>query len=274
MLFNFWKKPRVHLYTICWNEEYMLKYFFRYYDPLVDRYIVFDDGSTDQSLSILTKHPKVEIRSFPRPSDNDSYVLAAQNVHNQCWKESRGQVDWVIITAIDEILYTPNLKSYLMACTKNGVTAVPALGYQMISPTVPVGNRNMHDLVRRGCPWTLMNKLSIFNPDKISETNQGLGRHNAEPDGEIKYPATDQLLLLHYKYLSFEHTVKRHADLSEKLGQVDKANGWGQYTWPREKLQNEWNRFEQNSVEDVLAAGYNPHVQHSPLTDRWWRRTQ
>lgn len=272
MFFKFWKKPAIHLYTIVWNEEYMLKYFFKYYDALVDHYVIFDDGSTDKTISILEQHPRVEIRPLPRPVDSDSYVLAAQSVHNTCWKESRGRADWVIITAVDEILYTPNLKTYLDSCAKQGVTAVPALGYQMISPSLPTAEGNLHEMVKRGCPWTVMNKLSIFNPNKIAETNQAVGRHDAGPTGKVKYPATDELLLLHYKYLSFEATFKRHAELQEKLGSVDKANRWARrYSWSREEFQNDWDYFEQNSVEDVFAASYNPHLQHSPLSERWWR---
>src|SRR5690242_2946962 len=48
---------RVHLYALCWNDAYMLPYFFRHYDSFVDRYIIFDDGSTDRSLDILRRHP-------------------------------------------------------------------------------------------------------------------------------------------------------------------------------------------------------------------------
>ena len=39
--------PRVHLYTVCWDEADMLGFFFRHYDPFVERYVVYDDGSTD-----------------------------------------------------------------------------------------------------------------------------------------------------------------------------------------------------------------------------------
>ena len=34
---------RVHLYAQCWNDEFMLPYFFRHYDSFVDRYVIFDD---------------------------------------------------------------------------------------------------------------------------------------------------------------------------------------------------------------------------------------
>ena len=34
---------RVHLYSICWNDARILPYFFRHYDSLVDRYVIYDD---------------------------------------------------------------------------------------------------------------------------------------------------------------------------------------------------------------------------------------
>ena len=44
----------------------MLPFFFRHYDPIVDRYIVYDDGSTDRTLEMLAAHPRVEVRPFAR----------------------------------------------------------------------------------------------------------------------------------------------------------------------------------------------------------------
>jgi len=248
----------------------MLKYFFDYYDQWVDRYVFFDDGSTDQTLDILEKHPRVEIRHLPSFYNIDSYILAAQNTHNNCWKESRGVADWVIITAVDEFLYVPDLKSYLVDCAQGGVTAIPALGFQMISGTLPSSGQKLPELVKRGCPWPEMNKLSLFNPNKITKTNFGPGRHVAKPAGEVKYPVKDALLLLHYKYLSFEYTFNRHAELQQKLRAVDKARKWGhQYGWTREQFKREWDYFEQNSVENIFSNDYNPDLDH-PIVKRWW----
>jgi hypothetical protein len=200
-------------------------------------------------------------------------VLAAQQVHNTCWKESRGVADWVIYTAIDEFLYAPDLKAYLTECTRQKVTVIPALGYQMIAATFPTADQSLLDLVQRGCPFAKMNKLSLFNPNKIIETNQLPGRHSAEPIGEVRYPAKDVVLNLHYKYLSFEHTVKRHLELEQKLGKLDKENNWGyHYSWTQALLKTDWDYFEQHAVENIFAPDYDPHVAHSPLTERWWRQ--
>ena len=99
-------RPVVHLYTLCWDEADMLGFFFRHYDPFVDRYVIYDDGSTDGSREILSAHPKVELRDFPR-TDPDSFVLSHRAMQNEAWKESRHRADWIVITAIDEHLHVP-----------------------------------------------------------------------------------------------------------------------------------------------------------------------
>lgn len=250
----------------------MLPHFFAYYDKLVNRYVFYDDGSTDRTLEILNKHPKVEIRTFPRLYA-DSYVLAAQEIHNNCWKESKGIADWIINTPADEFLYTPNLASYLVECKKKGITAIPALGYQMVSRSLPPTGQSPFETIRSGCPWVRMNKLSIFNPNKIININQAAGRHSAEPSGQVKYPEEDRLLNLHYKYLSFEYTFNRHQELNGKLGTFDKQNNWGrQYRFTRNELEKEFKYFEDHAVKDVFSSRYNPHLEHSDLSERWWRK--
>ena len=266
------RKPRIDLYTICWNEKFMLEYFFRYYDRIVDRYVVYDDGSTDGTLEILNDHPKVEIRRLPRLEHADSYILSAQNVHNNAWKESRGHADWVILTAIDEFVYVPDFVTYLVDCTAKGVTVIPALGYEMISASLPLPGQNLPDVIKRGAPWHMLNKLSVFDPNAIAETNFHFGRHNARPTGKVQYPENDELLILHYKYLSYDYTSGRHSELNAKLGSMDKKKGWGiHYGYSKRKFKENWEFFEQRSVEDLFSKDYHPNQMHSRIWERWWR---
>ena len=60
------ERPTIHLYTNSWNEMRMLGFFFRHYDPFVDRYVFFDDNSDDGTLDVLRAHPRVVIRRFER----------------------------------------------------------------------------------------------------------------------------------------------------------------------------------------------------------------
>jgi hypothetical protein len=63
----------IHLYTVCWDEADMLGFFFRHYDPWVDRYVIYDDGSTDGSLDILRANPRVEVGSSNEPTPSHSF---------------------------------------------------------------------------------------------------------------------------------------------------------------------------------------------------------
>lgn len=73
----------VHLYALCWNEEHRLPYRFWRDDVIVDRYFIFDNHSTDDSLRLLTAYLKA--RGNDSDLDGQSFVESAQKFNN-CWK--------------------------------------------------------------------------------------------------------------------------------------------------------------------------------------------
>jgi hypothetical protein len=257
---------RVHLYAQCWNDEFMLPFFFRHYDMFVDRYVFYDDGSTDRTLSILAQHTRTEIRRFPR-TDPDSFVCSEQALSDECWKESRGEADWVIVTDVDEHLFHPAMRQYLMELLAAGITLIPALGFQMITIDVPRDGEVLCDTYPFGAPWAQMMKSSIFNPSEIDEIHFHLGRHRADPVGNVRVPKLDKMLLLHYKYLNFERTRARHCQLKEGLGPTDVANAWGhKYHWSLDEFRQDWNHVLAAATDiDKFANGSAEY----PLA-RWW----
>ena len=258
----------IHLYTISLNEERMLPFFFRHYDAFVDRYVFFDDGSTDATLDMLARHPKVEVRRFPRVV-KDSFVLSEQALHDAAWKESRGSCDWVIVTDIDEHQWHRSLPNYLAAQKSAGVTVVPSLGFQMISDRFPDTELRLCEYLTAGAAFEPMNKLSIFNPNAIAQTNFAVGRHSAEPVGDVVYPSGDEVLLLHYKYMGMDYLRWRHAMLRKGHGPLDIANGWGhRQRFSEEELLQDFNAFTEQAV-DVMDARHVPDRDHTG--HRWWQ---
>jgi hypothetical protein len=259
---------RIDLYTLCWNDEDMLPFFFRHYDRFVTRYFVFDEESTDASLSILRNHPNVEVCKFIRV-DPASFVLSEQALSNECWKASRGAADWVIVTDIDEHLYHSDLYRLLIRYKAQGTTFIPALGYQMISEVFPGPSEILCETRTQGAPRQGMCKASLFDPMAIEEVNYGVGRHVAAPTGDVRLPSEDELLLLHYKYLGFEHTLARHRQLRSGLGTKDIENGWGlRYSFSELQLRDDWNSFAEKAV-DVRKTACSPNWDYPlPL---WWK---
>ena len=258
----------IDLYTRCWNDAAMLGFFFRHYDALVQRYIVFDDGSTDASLDILASNPKVEVRRMPARADPDSRIVSSHAVVESCWHESRGLADWVIVTDVDEHLYHPQIETYLAACQRRGVTIIPSLGYQMVSEEFPQPGLLLRESLTRGAPFLTASKLNIFSPGAIQATRFGLGRHSAAPLGNVVAPGRDELLLLHYKYLGFERTQRRHEEYLTRQRKDDLARGHGyQYSWTRDELALIWSAMAAQLVD--VREPY-PLDRDESATPLWW----
>src|SRR5579863_5294939 len=172
-------RQRVHLFCLCWNDARLLPYFFRHYDVIVDRYFVFDNGSTDGSLALLQNHGRVEISHFDVAGD--SFVEEECRMGDTIWRGS--DADWVIITDIDEHIYHPDLNGYLQQCADRGITAIRSIGYEMVSDSFPKEDQPLYDLVTIGTRSTGLDRLCIFNPKAITATNFAPGRHQATPTG-------------------------------------------------------------------------------------------
>lgn len=257
---------RIHLYTILWNEEKMLPFFFRHYDSLVERYVVYDDGSTDRTLDMLAAHPRVEVRPFLR-SNVESFVLSSQSLHNNVWKESRGRAHWVIVTAVDEHLHHPlGLGRYLRLMQWLGVTAIPAVGFEMVTDVFPSPDEYLTKTRHHGVPFDPCSKLSIFNPDAILETSFDVGRHSAAPTGRVRYPRRDRVRLLHYKFLGLDYVVGRYALLSGGLGPLDRQNQWGHhYFEPDSKVEARFADLRNRAIDATSAAAGRLERR------KWWR---
>ena len=265
-----WRSPIVHLYAVCWNEAHMLPYFFRNYEPWVQRFVFFDNGSTDGTQALLSARPNVVVRPFPWSYPN-SFVLSQRKLQNTCSRESRGVADWVVVTAIDEHLYHPDMHEFLRRSARDGITCVPALGYEMVTKDFPAPDAHLVRDYRRGVPSRLLNKLRLFNPDEV-KPRMATGGHGANPAGHVVYPRRDELLLLHYKHLGVEYLVQRNALLDTGLRTGDRANRYGHhYTLDRGQIEANVEGLWRTAV-DLDDPGHVPWRDHA--APRFWRTGQ
>ncbi|AJE49740.1 glycosyltransferase family 2 protein [Paenibacillus polymyxa] len=237
----------IHVYALCWNEEKMLPFFFKHYDNIADQYYIFDNDSTDNSISMLKAHPKVNMNRFE--IEGNSVVRSAQDLFNQCWKESRNKADWIIICDVDEHFYHPNLRTYLQECTSKGITLIVPNGYEMVSDFFPNSQQPLYETVRNGVRSQTYDKPQIFNPSAIQEINFSPGRHTAEPAGNVIKPSNNEVLLLHYKYLGFDYLNSRFSALKQGLREGDTTNRWGfHYLWDEKQKMEQFKDLKNRSV--------------------------
>jgi glycosyltransferase involved in cell wall biosynthesis len=262
---------KIDLYTLTWNEAPVLEFFFRQYDSIVSRYVVFDDGSTDGTREMLLAHPKVELRDAVLQADPASLIRSARLFGNECWKESRGATDWIIALSIDEHLDHPDLLGYLARCKREGITIVPALGYQMLTPRFPASGEKLSETRRIGVPFDPMNKLCVFSPRHIEATNWSDGQHTASPTGNVVAPPRDELRLLHYKYLGFRHLVHRNEASRRRLRSGDFSDPNLAHRWKmsRKALRDDWRSFARQLRYIPQDRLLTPAPESPPP---WWNR--
>lgn len=217
-------KMRIDLYATCWNEERIIPFFLRHYEPIVDRIVIFDDGSTDRSLELLATSPKVELRQL---APGSSYVLQQMEELNRCWKESRGRADWVITCDMDEQIYHHrDLRDYLERCKNAGVTILNPVGVDMVSTDFPPPDSTLTETVRLCVRTFLQDKFAVFDPNAIDEINYTPGRHVAKSLGRLIFPEKREVKLLHYKNLSLAYVRWRSKELENRNTDFDRERGW------------------------------------------------
>ena len=264
---------QIHLYTMCWNESPMLPYFFRHYERIADRIVVYDNCSNDGSQAIIQAHPKAELRMIDTQGQNLQAAMVA--VKGRAWQESRRRrlrplgipppilsvmpseampfetvepADWVIACDVDELLYHPNLRGYLEQCRDTGVTVPLTTGYQMVSDRFPTGCGQIYYEVNRGFPYAEYSKAAVFDPHAVEDMQYRPGCHDCKPIGRVVTHSDPALKLLHFKLLGFEYVVRRYGELGARQPPSERSRGWcWQYHMPEAILRA---RFE----KDLLAA--------------------
>ena len=246
---------RIDLYSTCWNEERMIPFFLRHYEPLVQRIIVYDDGSTDRSLELLAASPKVELR---RLKQGHSYIAVQTEEMSHCWKESRGRADWVFICDMDEQVYHDHLRTYLAQCQEAGVTILNPVGLDMVSAYFPPPNLVLSETVRLCVRAFLQDKLAVFNPNAIDEINYTPGRHLAYPTGRVIFPHKRDVKLLHYKQLGLDYLIARSNELRGRSTAFDREQGWSlHYERPAEDIRAHFDQMLSEAM-DISLIGKRP----------------
>ena len=185
----------------------MLPHFLRHYAPQVDRLILFDNCSTDNSREIISAYRNAEALNYPAFRPIMDSVSAAQFASER-FHEARRYADWVLWVDCDEFLYSgASLRETLREYRARGIRAVRSIGYQMLADEFPTGDTPITEQVRYGIRDSEFDKVAAFDPTLNIRFRPG--RHNCRIDGA----AAEQtgLKLLHYRYLGAEYFTRRNA---------------------------------------------------------------
>lgn len=197
------EKYSVDVFALCYNEQHILQAFIDHYKNKFNANIIFHDNeSTDSSLNII-KNNSCEYYTYSSNGQMDEANLL--NIKNNCWKQSKA--DFVIVCDTDEFLEVPT--------DIDGCTLIKTRGFDMIGePDSRLGVFN-----------DIYSKKIMFSPKHIQEINYEAGCHFCTPIGKIVENEI-HALMLHRKYISEEHIIKRYKHYSQRNSQSNRLNGF------------------------------------------------
>jgi hypothetical protein len=235
------KNNRVWVFSFTYNEAHFVRNFLSAYRQ-AEKIVIYDNQSTDDTVRLLKKDKRVEIRVNDSGNQirDDIYIQIKDN----CWKEARGQADWVIIVDFDEIFckatYNNGRAKFSLDFTKpynEGYTIIKPYGYNMVAINGPLAKEgHPFRYVKKGVYHELCEKPCCFRPEKIQEINFYPGCHGIDPKGEIKIFSDPDYKLLHFKLWNYSLYLIKAMAYKERLSAENIKYGYGfHYTWSAEK---------------------------------------
>lgn len=239
-----------HVHAINWNETRMLPVFFRHYASASRIFI--HDNESDASVQDLVRRAGAELVPFSTGGTFNDVVH--QGIKNSAWKASRGRADFVVVQDLDELVHFPwmpgDIPGALDVWKGLGITFSPSRCFCMVATDeewdqVLASAKEPWTLLRRGSRGDLVtaanyDKVQVFSPREISESNFTPGAHDWKPAGHLR-PAPTHLvpLMLHCKHTGQRHETARRLLMRARTSEANRKGGlsW-QYQRPEPVIAN------------------------------------
>lgn len=253
-------KNKIILYTLAYNESDIVEYFIDYCLKLgVEKAVVYNNESTDDTVEKLSKYPWIEVRNFHTDGMTDDIHAI---IKNNCWKEQKGNKDtWCIICDFDEWLYSPNIDLVIDKMNKNGCSVLGTKWYGICNDSTPPYEQGklLHQQstkfylqdVNRNFPE--LGKFMLINPNMIDDMGWSVGNHICNPIGTFKLYIAEpnECFAIHLnKGLSEDYFVTKRKKMAERLSILNKMKGYCyEYSFPEEKSRQEYREYQKNSFD-------------------------
>jgi len=133
------------VYAVAFNEEKIMPFFLDYYSQFSSKITIYDNESTDNTVSIVNNYKKCKTEVISFYSENSMNDYIHRDIKNKCWKDSTD--DYVIVVDCDEFIYHPNLIEFLTTTKK---PLYCPTGYQMVSEKFPEYNKLITEQIKTG----------------------------------------------------------------------------------------------------------------------------
>ncbi|MBZ3800643.1 glycosyltransferase family 2 protein [Leclercia adecarboxylata] len=235
--------PKVHAYIISFNEQRIIKHTLDFYNSFCSKIFLFDNGSTDNTLSIAKQFDKVKIIHFDTSGkmDDKMHIHIKTSAYKEYSREGGKYTDeiadWIICVDADEFIYHPNILDVLKEYQNDKITVPQITGFNIVGKNdldqnIPI-IRQYNLAVRE----PIFDKRALFKCD--FNMSYDLGCHPSGPGfsymkGTFNYKTSNKykIALLHYKHIGNRLLESAKTNLSRFDETKIKINEKGNYVGP------------------------------------------
>ena len=239
---NLLKTPPLTVYTLTFNEEFMLPKFIEHYRGMFPgcKIVIYDNESTDRTRTIADFYRCEVISNKTEGKLNDVRYL---EIKNNCWKDAG--TDWVCIADADEHLNIDD--NELFRQDQQGVSVIRSQGWNMVNMK---DNMNFKGITH-GVRAKSYDKVYMFKRSMIREIHYSPGCHSANIIGKVQ-ESSKVYDCFHYKYVNPDFMVARHKVFASRLSEVNKTKGYGfHYTYSEEEIRKEFEQARANAKQII-----------------------
>lgn len=231
----------ITIYTLAYNEEYMLPFFIEHYrtcfpDCMI---VVYDNESTDKTRDIA-EASGCEVRTFR--TGNTLCDRTYLQIKNSCWKDAT--TEWVLVCDVDEFceITTGDLNKNLIA----GVNILRFKGFNMVSLQDELQSPFE---IKQGIRSESYDKSYCFRRTQIQEINYLVGCHKSVPIASRLVYSRETYTVRHYKYLNLKYMIKRHGEFAKRMNPINIKHNWGgHYLYTPSQITQEFMDAQKNAI--------------------------
>lgn len=211
--------------TVTYNAIEKIPYVMPYYERIgIDKLIVYDNYSTDETVKELSNYDFVEIRYFKTDSFDNKVIL---DIKNSAWKEYKDSYDWCIVTDFDEVPYSRrDFREVLEEKSKQGKTYLNKIGFNLLSREFPpINGKLIHENVKQGFIWDCDdeifgvwgNKVILFDIKNTDIEFTENGSHSCSITEETNRPFDNDISFFHIKFIDFNYLLNQSIMSHERI---------------------------------------------------------
>ncbi|WP_406535492.1 glycosyltransferase family 2 protein [Methanobrevibacter sp.] len=252
------EKIKVCIIVLCKNEMDILPFVRKYWERISADVIVYDNGSTDDSLEYLSSIPYVTIRHFDSDGHND---IIHKEVKERAYIEYKNDYDIIIITDMDEVFFFDDFKAVSEAFIDGGYNILMTPIISLCEDFKPPFSEDkyLHQLCHKFYRQRMnhmkgfddFSKLSIFNTKVTDKVEMSVGQHYVKTSPDMKIMLSNNGFNLHIdKGFGLDYKYKVRQRMYSNLSDTNKRYGMAiEYADSYEKLEREYKNNQKNSFD-------------------------